>query len=78
MSPKETVIQALEDLNEAELRQVAEYLAFLRFRERHRAIPPLDDARIASLYAEAADEDRALAEQGMAEYQAGLLAEDAR
>ena len=29
MSPKEVVTQALEGLNEAELRRVAEYIAFL-------------------------------------------------
>jgi hypothetical protein len=78
MSPKQVVTQTLEGLSDAELQQVAEYVQFLRFRMRLRSAPPLDAARIAVLYAEAADEDRAMAEEGMAEYQAGLLAEDAR
>ena len=78
MSPKEVVTQALESLSEAELRQVVEYVTFLRFRARLRSAPLLDDARIAALYAHAAEEDRALAEEGMSEYQSGLLAEDVR
>ena len=78
MSPKEVVTQALHGLSEAELQQVAEYVEFLRFRGRVRSVPLLDDTRIAALYSEAADEDRAMAEEGMTEYHAGLLAEDAR
>ena len=72
MSIKEQVNQALEGLSEAELEQVAEYLAFLKFRTRLPASPPLDTAQLAALYGEFAGEDQQLAEQGMAEYHAGL------
>ena len=78
MTIKEYVSQVLESLSEAELQQVAEYLAFLKFRARMSAMPPLDTTQIGALYTEFADEDRALAEEGIAEYSTGLLAEDAR
>jgi hypothetical protein len=77
MSLKEHVIQALETLSEAELEKVAEYVAFLNFRARVRATSPRDAARFAALYAAFGMQDRDLAEAGMGDYTAGLLAEDA-
>jgi hypothetical protein len=38
----------------------------------------LDETRLAALYAEFADEDRSLAEEGLEDYQRGLLGEDAQ
>ena len=76
MTVKEYVAQAVESLNEAELQQVAEYLAFLKFRARMYAASQLDATQMKTLYTQFADEDRAVAEEGMAEYNAGLLAED--
>ena len=73
MTVKEQVVHALTDLSEVEVAQVAEYLDFLRFR---REKPPSDEGRLAALYAEFADEDRGLAEQGMAEYAEQLSRED--
>ena len=61
MTVKEQVTQTLESLSEAELEQVAEYLAALKSR---------------SLYAQSAQDDRRLAEAGMAEYNQQLPAED--
>ncbi len=78
MSVKENVAQLLEDLSESELQQAAEYLDFLKFQARKRARPPVDVAQFASLYGEFAEEDRCLAEEGMAEYSNGLLTEDSR
>jgi hypothetical protein len=78
MTVKEYVTQALESLTDAELQEVAEYVAFLKFRARVALPPQLDEAQLARLYAEFADDDRRLAEEGMAEYQTGLLAEDAQ
>jgi hypothetical protein len=46
-------------LSEAELQQVAEYVAFLRFRARIGPLPVIDATQIATLYARFADEDRA-------------------
>ena len=75
-SVKEQVTQALDTLSEIELQQVAEYVAFLRFRARVALLPPVDATQLARLYAEFADEDSALAEKGMDEYRDHLCAED--
>jgi len=37
-----------------------------------------DDAQLAALYAEFADEDRRLADEGVDDYQRGMVGEDAR
>jgi DNA-binding GntR family transcriptional regulator len=76
MTVKEYVAQVVDSLSEAELQQVAEYLAFLKFRARVYAAPHFDATQAAALYAEFAEEDRAIAESGMAEYNVGLDAED--
>jgi len=76
MSIKEQVIHELDTLSEAELVQVAEFLAFLKFRAQLRSMLELDDAQLATLYAAGAEEDRILAEAGMADYVRGLCQED--
>ncbi len=76
MSIKAHVIQGLDTLSEAELGQVAEFVAFLKFRARLQPMPALDDAQLATLYTACAEEDRALAEDGLAEYVHGLCQED--
>jgi hypothetical protein len=78
MPIKEQLAQELDGLSEVELRQVAEYVAFLKFRGRVREVPTLDENQLAALYAEFADEDRQLAEEGMSDYAAGLAREDAQ
>jgi hypothetical protein len=75
-SIKAQVTHALDSLSERELEQVDEYISFMRRRQRV-APPPLDTERLAALYAEFAEEDRALAEEGMGEYLDRLRAEDA-
>lgn len=77
MSIKEHVIQGLDTLSEAELGQVAEFVAFLKFRARLQPMSALDEAQLATLYTACAEEDRALAEEGLAEYVHGLCQEDA-
>jgi hypothetical protein len=75
MSLKTQVLEDLEILEEPQLEKVAEYGAFLRFSaRRHRPQP--DESEWAALYAEFAEEDRALAEAGMADYAAALARED--
>jgi len=76
-SIKRQVIQALDRLSETELAQVAEFLAFLKFRARLQTMPTLEEAQLATLYAKFAEDDRELAEEGIAEYVQGLLREDA-
>jgi hypothetical protein len=78
MTVKDYVDQTLQTMNDAELAEVAEYLAFLRFRARAHSIPAFDMAKVESMYAEVAAEDRALAEQGVGEYVRGLAAEDSQ
>lgn len=77
MSIKKHVVQGLDTLNEAELAQVAEFVAFLKFRTQFQPRSSLDDAQLATLYVACAKEERALAEEGMAEYMHGLCQEDA-
>ena len=76
MSVKEEITQAVQNLDDAELQQIADYLAFLRFRARKSRLPSPDAVSLDALYAESAENDLDLAEQGMAEYTQGLLAED--
>ncbi len=76
ISTREKVVTTLSGLTEAQLRQVAEYLEFLKFRERRQDPTEFDEAQFAALYAEFADEDRELAEAGLAEYNANLARED--
>ncbi len=78
MTIKEYVSHSLDSLSEAELEEIANYLAFLRFRSRLHGVPPLEVESIAALYREFGDEDRRIAEEGLAEYNASLIAEDAR
>lgn len=75
ISTKEQVLTTLADFNEAQLKQVAEYLEFLKFRQR-QIEPNIDETELAALYAEFADEDRELAENGLAEYAHNLKRED--
>lgn len=77
VSTKEKVVTNLSDLTETQLRQVAEYLEFLRFRELRKNGSHLDDAELEALYGEFADEDRELAEVGLADYAAKLALDDA-
>ncbi|HXG85375.1 MAG TPA: hypothetical protein VNI84_15240 [Pyrinomonadaceae bacterium] len=77
ISTKEKVVTGLAELNDAQLQTVVEFLEFLKFRERRKYETQFDDTRLAALYAEFADEDRELAETGLAEYAVNLEREDA-
>jgi hypothetical protein len=48
------------------------------FLKEQNIMPSTDETKLAALYAEFADEDRKLAEEGMDEYTAGLLKEDTK
>ncbi len=77
ISTKEQVVTGLAELSETQLRQVADFLEFLKFRNRFKHKSHLDDNEIAALYGEFADEDRELAEAGLNEYAADLERADA-
>ena len=76
MNVKEEVARQLEGFSEAELAELVQYLAFLRYKSR---ITPhdYDEQQLAALYGEFAEEDRALAEEGIAGYASALAKEDA-
>ena len=71
----ETIKQDLEHLSAVQLQQVADFIAFLKFRDRYR-VGSIDPSQLASLATEFAEEDRALAEEGMSDYAALLNGED--
>ncbi len=77
ISTKEKVVTSLTELSETQLQAVAEFLEFLKFRERHKIEQQFDDVQLAALYGEFADEDREFAEAGLAEYVDNLEREDA-
>ncbi|WP_193196378.1 hypothetical protein [Nostoc sp. MG11] len=72
---KELLAKELENLNEEQLRQVADFLAFIKFRDR-AASWKIDETQMTALYSEFADEDRRLAEEGLNEYTDLLRQED--
>jgi hypothetical protein len=76
MSIKEQVAHELDSLSDPELKQVADFVAFLKFCARVARMPALDKAQLAALYDEFAEEDRKLAEEGMLDYAKGLERED--
>ena len=77
ISTREAVVTSLSDMTEAQLKQVVDYLEYLKFRERRDDLLSFDDTEIETLYAEFADEDRELAEAGLPEYALHLGSEDA-
>ncbi|MEA5599323.1 hypothetical protein [Rivularia sp. UHCC 0363] len=69
----EAIKQDIDQLTAEQLQQVADFIAFLKFRrKRHLILAP---EQLASL-AEDAAEDRALAEAGMSDYLTLLHHED--
>ena len=56
ISTKEKVVTGLAELNDTQLQTVAEFLEFLKFRERRKFETQFDDAELETLYAEFADE----------------------
>jgi hypothetical protein len=76
VSTKEQVLEEIKALSEAEIKDVAEYLAFLKYRSQGRP-RVVDESQLAALYAEFAAEDNDLAEEGVTDYAEGLVKEDA-
>lgn len=77
MSLKEKVVEELKSFSEEELKELAAYMTFLKFRSRAKFISAMNEEEIAQLYAEVGNEDRAMAEEGISDYHAGLNREDA-
>jgi hypothetical protein len=77
MITKENLAQTLDGLSQSELEQLAQYLAFIKYQSRISTIPSFDESQLAALYAECAEEDRELAEQGISDCAVALAQEDA-
>ena len=65
---KDLIQQELEKLALEQLKQVFEFIAFLKFRARLVTNLAVDESNLATLYSEFAEEDRQLAELGISEY----------
>ncbi|HEU4386935.1 MAG TPA: hypothetical protein VFV34_03995 [Blastocatellia bacterium] len=78
MSAREEIIRQLQGLTDDQLKQVADYLSFVKYRARILPASEVDEKQLAALYAEFADEDRELAEEGIGEYHEALVREDAQ
>lgn len=76
MTVREHVIETLQSLDEPELRNVADYVAFLKYQAKRKAVTAIDESRLAALYSEFAEEDSRLAEEGMEDYAEQLRSED--
>ncbi|MEQ8969766.1 MAG: hypothetical protein RIE73_05145 [Coleofasciculus sp. C1-SOL-03] len=71
----EALKQDLDRLTAEQLQQVADFIAFLKFRDKRRRIA-LDPVQLAPLATEFAEEDRSLAEAGIGDYAVMLARED--
>lgn len=67
--------QQIDSLNEEQLKQVSDFVRFLKFQACSTDLQ-IDETQMAKLYQEFAKEDRQLAEQGMEEYVELLSLED--
>ena len=73
---KDLIQQELEKLDLEQLKQVFEFIAFLKFRARLVTNLAVEGINLATLYSEFSEEDRQLAELGMSEYAELLKHED--
>jgi hypothetical protein len=72
----EALKQDLDSLTHKQLQQVADFIAFLRFRNQQNHQVISDPTQMGALFAEFAEEDRAFAEAGMGDYAVMLQRED--
>ena len=76
MSIKEQLVYGLDSLSQAELEEMAQYLAFIKYQSKVKPITVSDETQLAALYAEFAKDDRELAEEGISNYAGALMRED--
>lgn len=76
MTVQERLVKEIESLNEQQLNELEQYVAFLKFRSRFVLTHLFDQNKIAKLYSKFAKEDKILAEEGMDDYVNGLIKED--
>jgi hypothetical protein len=75
---KERINQAIASLSDIQLRQVADFLDYLKFKEKSKRPRKFDESEIAKLYQEFEAEDRELAESDLADFVENLKFEDAK
>jgi parvulin-like peptidyl-prolyl isomerase len=75
ITSSETVKQDLDRLTNEQLQQVADFIAFLKYRSKRDRRFILDPSQLTAL-TEFAQEDRTLAEAGINDYAAMLRQED--
>lgn len=76
MNAQEQLVRDLALLNEDDLLRVGSYVAFLKSKSHRLGSHNPDEDSLRVMYAEAAEEDSALAERGMNSYSASLKKED--
>ena len=72
---KESLKQELDYFSDEQLKQVADFIAFIKFQTRFSQ-QTIDVSQFANLYKEFAQEDSELAEAGISEYAELLNRED--
>lgn len=72
---KEHLTKELEALDEQQLKKIADFIAFIKYKARYSNLAGVDN-QLSTLYGEFAAEDRQLAEEGMTEYADMLKKED--
>ncbi|MBD2122417.1 hypothetical protein [Trichocoleus sp. FACHB-262] len=77
MTAREQIKQEIDRLNEEQLNQVQDFIAFIKFQNR-RAMSAFNDKQLADLYNESAAEDREFAEVEMNGFGEMLQQEDIR
>ena len=70
------ILKTFDHLPDSEKREVASEIIRRTFALDR--LDPLDDQQLSALYAEFADEDRRLAEEGIEDYERSLAGEDSR
>jgi len=76
MTIKERIDEDLNQFTEDQLLEVANFIAFIKFRSRLTNLPQSNFNQMANLYSKFAEEDRLLAEEGITEYAELLQQED--
>ncbi len=76
MTIKERIDEELNQFTEDQLLEVANFIAFIKFRSRLTNLPQSNFNQMANLYSKFAEEDRLLAEEGINEYAELLQQED--
>jgi len=76
MKVQERLKKEIKSLNEQQLHDLEQYIAFLKYRSRFTISQSFDNNEIFRLYRKFSKEDIELAEEGMDDYIAGLNKEE--